>query len=58
MAPLQMSKNFKFKPIYLLPSLPHNGVGSFYSLKYYGYVFPIEKSLVVVFDEACKDLFK
>ncbi len=58
MAPLQMSKNFKFKPIYPLPSLPQNGASSFSSLKYYGYVFPNEKSLVVVFDEAWEDLFK
>ncbi len=52
MAPLQMSKNFKFKSIYPLPSLPQDGASSFSSLKYYGYLSPNERSLVVVSDEA------
>jgi hypothetical protein len=51
MAPLQMSKNFKFKSIYPLPSLPQDGASSFSSLKYYGYLSPNERSLVVVSDE-------
>jgi len=52
MAPLQMSKNFKFKSIYILPSLPQDGASSFFSLKYYGYFSPNEISLMVMSDEA------
>jgi hypothetical protein len=56
--PLQIPNNFKFKLIYLLPLLPQDGASLCSSSWHYAFVSPYERSLMVVFDEACEGLFK
>jgi hypothetical protein len=57
MAPLQIPKNFKFKPIYPLPSIPQDGVSPSFSSRYCAFFFN-EISSVVLFDEVYEDLSK
>jgi hypothetical protein len=54
---LQIPRNFKFKPIYPLPSFPQDGVSPSFSSRYCAFFF-IVISLVVLFDESHEDLSK
>jgi hypothetical protein len=53
---LQIPKNFKFKPICLLLTLLQDEASPS-SSKYYDFVSLDERSLMILFDETCEDLF-
>jgi hypothetical protein len=58
MPPLQIPKNFKFKPICFLLTLLQDEASPSSSSKHYDFVSLDERSPMILFDEACENLFK
>ncbi len=58
MPPLQIPKNFKFKPICFLLTLHQDEASPSSSSRHYDFVSLDERSRMILFDEACKDLSK